>query len=319
MAGTGAMLGRLPLAAMTSLVLPPEGEPKSSMGTSRWPNTRPVVTFFTFEANSVTARFSRVGEESRRGLPSESTERKSAVKKEEDLRRRVEKKLLPPEEVSGARRTRIEHDGPSTSHVSLNANQRDAKLAMGMKGSIGEAFALVLAKEPRVAQSNVTTCSAKATPGQVGVLEGAALDVDDPLRPARHLADALHVGVQFEGREEDDVEVGEERVCVELAEEVDGRVGGECGAADDDVPLRVGSVRRVRPAQLLALQPGRRQLLELRRQDDQRHCDHDDHEELRHPPVRLHVAVAHRRERHHHKVQRLEQVHLTPARPLTIL
>ncbi|KAH9405299.1 hypothetical protein TYRP_001145 [Tyrophagus putrescentiae] len=218
-----------------------------------------------------------------------------------------------------------------------------------MKGSIGEAFALVLAKEPRIAQSNVHLLSpagvheqcdqrggARAEAiigeqrvfefvltddvlgeGHVGVLEGAALDVDDPLRPARHLADALHVGVQFEGREEDDVEVGEERVCVELAEEVDGRVGGECGAADDDVPLRVGSVRRVRPAQLLALQPGRRQLLELRRQDDQRHCDHDDHEELRHPPVRLHVAVAHRRERHHHKVQRLEQVHLTPARPLT--
>jgi len=75
----------------------------------------------------------------------------------------------------------------------------------------------------------------------------------------------------------------------------------------------------VAPAQLLPLHPSEGQLLELGRKHNEGNADHGDHEELGGPNVRHEVPVAHRRERHDHKVGRVEEGKAAMAGTLEVL
>lgn len=70
--------------------------------------------------------------------------------------------------------------------------------------------------------------------------------------------------------------------------------------------LALRSMGRVTAAQLLALHPRERQLLELCGEHYERHTDHDDHVQLRRPNIGHKITVAHSGEGDHHVVGALE-------------
>lgn len=103
-----------------------------------------------------------------------------------------------------------------------------------------------------------------ASARQIAVLQARTLDVDDALRPNRHLQDHAHRGVQLHRAEQHHVKVLQQRMRVELIQEVHDGVCVQRGRTDDHVLFALGAMRRVATAQLLAFHPGEGELLELR-------------------------------------------------------
>lgn len=77
---------------------------------------------------------------------------------------------------------------------------------------------------------------------QITVFQARTLDVDDALRPDRHLQDHSHRGVQLHGTEQHHVEILQQRMGVELVEKVHDRVGMQCGRADDYMLFALGTM-----------------------------------------------------------------------------
>jgi hypothetical protein len=57
----------------------------------------------------------------------------------------------------------------------------------------------------------------------------------------------------------------------------------------------------------------------LRRKNNERYANHDDHVQLRRPNVRHEVTISDRGERHHHVIRGLEETQMTMAGPLEML
>lgn len=100
---------------------------------------------------------------------------------------------------------------------------------------------------------------------------------------------------------------------VEFVEEIHDCVGSQGCRANHDVFLVPGRVVGIARAEFLPLYPEIGQLLELSRQDNQRHANHEHDEQLRWPRFRLEVAVADGRESDHNKVDALEDGDVVPA------
>ena len=108
-------------------------------------------------------------------------------------------------------------------------------------------------------------------------------------------------------------------MSVELVQKVHHRVRLKCCAANDDMLFSLSPMNAITSSELLLFHPSVRKLFELSRQDNQRHTDHYDHEQLRWPSIRFIVTVTNGCKSDDNKVQAFKQINVLSSSSLEML